>query len=473
MSERLANDFQFVEVERRDPDKKALQARKTQYVEIYDEYQKDQVEHQAERCLGCGNPYCEWKCPVHNLIPNWLKLIAEGNIFEAAELSHQTNTLPEVCGRICPQDRLCEGACTLEDGFGAVTIGSTEKYITDTALAMGWRPDLSDVEPTGKKVAIIGAGPAGLGCADVLVRAGVQPVLFDRYPEIGGLLTFGIPEFKLEKRVMTRRREIFEGMGMEFRLNTEVGRDVTAQALLDEYDAVFLGMGTYKYMRGGFPGETLPGVIEALPYLVGNVNHNMGFEQPDGAYVNLVGKRVVVLGGGDTAMDCVRTAIRQQSASVTCAYRRDEANMPGSRREVKNAREEGVVFLYNRQPVEIIGDEQGVQGVKVVETRLGEPDDSGRRRPEPIPGSEQVLPADAVVIAFGFQPDPPVWFRDVNVTTNDWDGVVAPEEQNYKFQTSNPKIFAGGDMVRGSDLVVTAIWEGRQAGEGILDYLDV
>nr|MDJ0878496.1 FAD-dependent oxidoreductase [Halieaceae bacterium] len=311
MSERLANDFQFIDVGRRDPDKKSMQARKTEYVEIYEEYTDNQVASQAHRCLECGNPYCEWKCPVHNFIPNWLKLIAEGNLFEAAELSHQTNTLPEVCGRICPQDRLCEGACTLEDGFGAVTIGSTEKYITDTALAMGWRPDLSDVEPTDKKVAIIGAGPAGLGCADILVRAGVKPVLFDRYPEIGGLLTFGIPEFKLEKSVMTRRREIFEGMGMEFRLNTEVGRDVMPAELMEEYDAVFLGMGTYKYMKGNFPGEEMAGVYEALPYLVGNVNQNMGFEQPDDAFVNLAGKRVVVLGGGDTAMDCVRTAVRQ------------------------------------------------------------------------------------------------------------------------------------------------------------------
>ena len=473
MTERLANNFQFIEVGRIDPDKKPLQARKTEYVEIYEQFKPNQVENQAHRCLECGNPYCEWKCPVHNFIPNWLKLISEGNIFEAAELSHQTNTLPEVCGRICPQDRLCEGACTLDDGFGAVTIGSAEKYITDTALAMGWRPDMSEVVPTDKKVAIIGAGPAGLGCADVLVRAGVKPVLFDRYPEIGGLLTFGIPEFKLEKDVMVRRREVFEGMGMEFRLNTEVGTDISVEELLEEYDAVFLGMGTYKYMKGGFPGEDMSGVYEALPYLVGNVNNNLGFDQPEDAFVNLSGKQVVVLGGGDTAMDCVRTAVRQQATSVTCAYRRDEENMPGSRREVKNAREEGVVFLYNRQPVEIVGDENGVTGVKVVETRLGEPGEDGRRRPEPIPESEQILPADAVVIAFGFQPNPPAWFESINVSVNDWDGVVAPEEQQFPFQTSNPKVFAGGDMVRGSDLVVTAIWEGRQAAEGILDYLEV
>ena len=473
MTKRQSNDFQFIDVGRSDPDVKAPQSRKTEYVEIYEPYTQQQVADQSHRCIECGNPYCEWKCPVHNFIPNWLKLVSEGNIFEAAELSHQTNTLPEVCGRVCPQDRLCEGACTLNDGFGAVTIGASEKYITDTALAMGWRPDLSAVIPTDKKVAIIGAGPAGLGCADVLARNGVKSVVFDRYPEIGGLLTFGIPEFKLEKSVMTLRREIFEGMGIEFRLNTEVGTDITPGELMAQYDAVFLGMGTYTYMRGNFPGENLPGVYEALPYLVGNVNHNLGFEQEADDYVNLKGKRVIVLGGGDTAMDCVRTAVRQQAEHVICAYRRDEANMPGSRREVKNAREEGVEFLFNRQPIEVVEYFGQACGVKVIETRLGEPGPDGRRRPEPISGSEQVLEADAVIVAFGFQPDPPAWFQEVEVQTNDWDGVIAEEHQTFKFQTSNPKVFAGGDMVRGSDLVVTAIWEGRQAAEGILDYLEV
>ena len=473
MSNRLANNFQFIDVGRNDPDKKPLQSRKTDYVEIYQPFTKDQVAEQSHRCLECGNPYCEWKCPVHNFIPNWLKLVSEGNLFEAAELSHQTNTLPEVCGRVCPQDRLCEGACTLNDGFGAVTIGSSEKYITDTALAMGWRPDLSHVVATGKKVAIIGAGPAGLGCADVLTRNGVKAVVFDRYPEIGGLLTFGIPEFKLEKQVMTRRREVFEGMGIEFRLNTEIGVDIQISELMDEYDAVFMGMGTYTYMKGGFPGEDLPGVYEALPYLVGNVNHNLGYEQNPEDYVNLKDKRVIVLGGGDTAMDCVRTAVRQGADKVICAYRRDEENMPGSRREVKNAKEEGVEFLYNRQPIEVVEYFGQACGIKVVETELGEPDADGRRRPQPIPGSEEVLEADAVIIAFGFQPSPPEWLGEVDVQTNDWNGVVAAEEQTFKFQTSNPKIFAGGDMVRGSDLVVTAIWEGREAADGILDFLGV
>ena len=344
-----------------------------------------------------------------------------------------------------------------------MTIGSSEKYITDTALAMGWRPDMSKVVPTGKKVAIIGAGPAGLGCADVLTRAGVKPVVFDRYPEIGGLLTFGIPEFKLEKDVMVRRREVFEGMGIEFRLNTEVGRDISVTELMEEYDAVFLGMGTYKAMQGRFPGENLPGVHKALPYLIGNVNHNRGYEQDPSDYVNLKGKRVVVLGGGDTAMDCVRTAVRQQAEHVICAYRRDELNMPGSRKEVANAREEGVEFLFNRQPIEIVEYFGRACGVKMVTTELGEPDAGGRRQPQPVPGSEKVLEADAVIIAFGFQPDPPAWLRELGVQVNEWDGVIAPEEQAYRFQTTNPKVFAGGDMVRGSDLVVTAIW-GRTPG---------
>lgn len=472
MTERLNNVFQFLDVERADPDKKSLDLRKENFVEIYQPYREEQVQEQAHRCLSCGNPYCEWKCPVHNYIPNWLQLVSEGNIFAAADLAHQTNTLPEVCGRVCPQDRLCEGACTLNDGFGAVTIGATEKYIADTALALGWKPDLSKRVWTDKKVAVIGAGPAGLGCADVLVRAGVKPVVFDRYPEIGGLLTFGIPEFKLEKSVMQRRSQVFEEMGIEFRLNTEIGRHVSVEQLLAEFDAVFMGMGTYTYMKGGFAGEDLAGVYDALPYLISSVNHNMGWEKEPADFVSVQGKQVIVLGGGDTAMDCNRTAIRQGALSVTCAYRRDEENMPGSRREVTNAREEGVNFLFNRQPIAIVGSDK-VEGVKFVTTRLGEPDAKGRRHPEVIPGSEEVLPADVVLIAFGFRPNPPEWFDTASVKTSDWGGVIAPEQQRYKFQTSNPKVFAGGDMVRGSDLVVTAIWEGRQAGEGILDFLGV
>lgn len=472
MANRLSNDFQFIDVGRQDPEKRDARTRSREFAEIYEPFKPQEAASQSHRCLHCGNPYCEWKCPVHNYIPNWLQLVSEGNILEAVELCHKTNSLPEVCGRVCPQDRLCEGACTLNDGFGAVTIGSVEKYITDTAFAMGWRPDMSQVTWIDKRVAVVGAGPAGLGCADILVRNGVKPVVFDRNPEIGGLLTFGIPEFKLEKNVMERRRAVFEEMGVEFRLGVEIGRDITFDTLLEEYDAVFLGMGTYKYMEGGFPGESLPGVYKALDFLIANVNHCLGFEKDPGEYISFEGQRVVVLGGGDTAMDCNRTSIRQGATSVTCAYRRDEENMPGSRKEVANAREEGVEFLFNRQPVAVVGEGK-VEGVKVVRTRMGEPDENGRRRPEVVPGSEEVIPADAVVIAFGFQPDPPEWFATAGVEVDERDRVKAAEQSEFAFQTSHEKIFAGGDMVRGSDLVVTAIYEGRQAAEGILDYLGV
>tara|TARA_R110002095_G_scaffold215639_1_gene210360 strand:- start:2630 stop:4054 length:1425 start_codon:yes stop_codon:yes gene_type:complete len=474
MSERLNNDFQFVELKREEPSKVSARTRKKEFAEIYNNYDADQAAGQAHRCLECGNPYCEWKCPVHNYIPNWLKLVSEGNILEAAELSHQTNSLPEVCGRVCPQDRLCEGACTLnEGGFGGVTIGAIEKHITDTAMAMGWKPDMSGVIQTDKKVAIVGAGPAGIACADILARNGVKAIVFDRHPEIGGLLTFGIPEFKLEKTVMVRRRKILEEMGIEFRLNTEIGKDIAFDSLLEEYDSVFLGMGTYTYMKGGFPGEELDGVYDALPFLISNVNNCLGYPQDEAGFIDLKGKRVVVLGGGDTAMDCNRTSIRQSAASVQCAYRRDEANMPGSRKEVINSKQEGVRFLFNRQPVEIVGDNGKVTGIKLVSTALGEPDANGRRHPEVVEGSEEVVATDAVLVAFGFSPSPAPWFEQFGINKDSSGRVIAPENSDFAFQTSNPKVFAGGDMVRGSDLVVTAIAEGRKAAEGILDYLEV
>ncbi|MEM7765065.1 MAG: FAD-dependent oxidoreductase [Pseudomonadota bacterium] len=462
--------LQFLDIPRRDPDKAPADIRVQHYREIYGQYSADEAADQAGRCLNCGNPYCEWKCPVHNYIPNWLELIRQGNIMEAAELSNQTNSLPEVCGRVCPQDRLCEGACTLNDGLGAVSIGNIEKYITDEAFKLGWRPDLSHVVDRGKHVAIVGAGPAGLAAADVLARNGIRSTVFDAYSEIGGLLTFGIPPFKLEKEIVRRRREILEGMGVTFVLNTRVGEDVAFADLLSQHDAVFLGMGTYAYVRGGFPGEDLPGVHDALPYLVSNAYKTLEQHDAVDPVMNLAGKRVVVLGGGDTGMDCNRTALRQGATSVTCAYRRDEQNMPGSRREVANAREEGVEFLFNRQPVEIIGTDH-VTGVKVVTTQLGAPDESGRRRPEPVPGSEQVLPADAVIIAFGFRPNPADWLADHEVTTSENGRVTVSRDPIVPFQTSNPKVFAGGDMVRGSDLVVTAVHEGREAAKGITNFL--
>jgi glutamate synthase (NADPH/NADH) small chain len=468
----MGDVFQFLNLARNPGEKVDAEVRKIEFKEIYQPLGQIDASEQAGRCLSCGNPYCEWECPVHNYIPNWLQLVKEGRLFDAADLSHKTNSLPEICGRVCPQDRLCEGACTLnQGGFGAVTIGAVEKYITDEAWKAGWRPDMSRVQFSGKKVAVIGAGPAGLACADVLVRNGVRPVVFDKYEEIGGLLTFGIPEFKLEKAVVKRRREMMEGMGVEFCLNTEVGRDIQIEQLLAEYDAVFMGMGAYKYMKGGFPGEDLPGVLEALPFLINNVRQCMETLPANDAPVSLAGKRVVVLGGGDTAMDCNRTAIRQGAESVICAYRRDEANMPGSRREVSNAREEGVEFLWQRQPLGIEQAADGSLRVKLAETRLGEPDAKGRRNAEVVPGSEEILECDNVLIAFGFQVEPASWFDAQGVKSDARGRTVVSPAGGIAYQTSNPKIFAGGDMVRGADLVVRAVFEGRQAAEGMLNYL--
>ena len=468
----MADPLKFLKVQRQMPRELPVPVRVLGYTEIYGQFVPEEAADQAGRCLDCGNPYCEWKCPVHNYIPNWLKLVEEGRIIEAAELSHETNPLPEICGRVCPQDRLCEGACTLNDGFGAVTIGAIEKYITDEAIRLGWKPNLSAVRRVGKRVAIVGAGPAGLAAADGLVRRGIDAVVFDRQREIGGLLTFGIPPFKLEKIVVERRRQLLEGMGVQFRLGVEIGRDFSFDQLLGEYDAVFLGMGTYRALDGGLPGLDLAGVHPALRYLVANVHRVMDWPDSEPA-IDLKGQRVVVLGGGDTGMDCVRSAIRQGAAEVHCVYRRDEQNMPGSKREVKNAKDEGVNFLFNRQPLEIIGANGALAGVRLVETRLGPPDAKGRRHPENVPGTETLIEADAVIMAFGFLPDPPEWIGTHGIRLHaDGRVEVAPEQKSeLPFQTTQAKIFAGGDMVRGADLVVTAVYEGREAAKSIAKFL--
>ena len=469
----MTDQFHFVNVPRQDPTKLAPEVRITRFEEIYASFGRNDAAIQSERCLGCGNPYCEWKCPVHNYIHNWLQLVAKGRIVEAADLCHRTHSLPEICGRICPRDRLCGDACSLNAGFGAVTIGAVERFITDTALEQGWRPDLSQVPDSGRRVAVVGAGPAGLSCADVLVRHGVAVTVYDRHPEIGGLLTFGIPEFKLETRVVRRRRAILESMGVAFVLGTEIGGDLPFARLLGEYDAVFLAMGTYRGIRGDLPGEQLEGVHMALPYLFSSARRLLGLPQLRSGSIDLAGQRVVVLGGGDTAMDCNRTAVRQGARSVSCVYRRDRANIPGSQREVANAREEGVQFLWNCQPLEILG-EQRVQGIRLASTQLGEPDAQGRRRPRVVAGSEQVLPADRVLIAFGFRASPADWFAEFTIET-ERNGLVKTQGQDGRFacQTANPKVFAGGDMVRGSSLVVHAVHQGRSAAQGMVDYLGV
>ena len=464
------NVYQFIVLPRVDPPKKPLADRKTKFIEIYQIYDYPQAGSQADRCLECGNPYCQHKCPLHNNIPNWLKLVYEGRIIEAAELAHETNTLPEICGRVCPQDRLCEGSCTLNAEFGAVTIGSIEKYLTEKAFEMGWRPTVKDVPHSGKKVAVIGSGPAGLGCAELLIKNGVSVTVYERQPEIGGLLTFGIPSFKLEKSVMSRRREIFSEMGIEFKLGVEVGKDITLEQLANDYDAVFLAVGTYQSLSAEIPNEQASGVYSALPFLIANTKNVMGLPCDD--FVSMAGKKVVVLGGGDTAMDCVRTSLRQQAAQVTCVYRRDQANMPGSRREVQNAKEEGASFYFNAQPISIETDSNGnVVGINIVRTELGEPDVNGRRRPQIVAGSEELMACDAVIIAFGFAPHTMPWLSAVGVTTDNRGRIATQGE--FKQQTANPKIFAGGDITRGSDLVVTAIAEGREAAQSIMMYLDV
>ena len=462
--------FAFLDRERADPDVYPLEVRRKEFREIYKPYSQEEAASQAERCLDCGNPYCEWKCPVHNYIPNWLKLAGEGRILEAADLCHETNSLPEVCGRICPQDRLCEQACTLATGFGAVTIGAIERYIVDEALKQGWRPDLSHVRTRPWSVGVVGAGPAGLACADVLTRNGVSVTVYDRYPEIGGLLSFGIPDFKLELQVMRRRREILEGAGVHFRLNCEIGRDIQAHELEKMHDALFFGTGTYTPVDASLPGMEKGGIVPALEYLIGQTCHMYDIDLPGYPHIDLAGEHVLVLGGGDTAMDCVRTAIRQGAASVQCVYRRDQQNMPGSQREVKHAMSEGVQFEFNTLPLGLIHEGRKLVGLEIARTRLVAAGD-GRPPPEQIPGSEEVLPATALIFAFGYRPSPPKWLQGIDVGTDDA-GLVRMEAP-LPGQTSNPAIFAAGDMVRGSDLVVTAIADARLAAESIIQYLDM
>ena len=465
------DDFAFLDRAREDPDVYALKIRRSEFREIYKPFAQDEAADQAERCLDCGNPYCEWKCPVHNYIPNWLKLAGEGRILEAAELCHETNSLPEVCGRICPHDRLCEQACTLATGYGAVTIGAIERYIVDEAFNRGWRPDLSHVQTRPWSVGVVGAGPAGLSCADVLSRNGFSVTVYDRYPEIGGLLSFGIPDFKLELKVMRRRREVLEDAGVHFRLNCEIGRDIQAHELENMHDALFFGTGTYTPVEAGLPGAGKGGIVPALDYLIGQTGHLYGLDLPDYPYISLSGERVLVLGGGDTAMDCVRTAIRQGAESVHCVYRRDRENMPGSQREVDHAMKEGVQFEFNTQAVSLVHEKQRLTGLEIRRTRLIQNEDGGRARPEVIEGSEEVLPATALIFAFGYRPSPPAWLETLSV--EEQEGGLVRVDGQLPGQTSNPAIFAAGDMVRGSDLVVTAIADAREAAQSIIQYLEL
>jgi len=463
--------LQFVTTSKEMPQKRAADDRRDDYDEIYREYAADKAAEQASRCSQCGVPYCQTHCPLHNNIPDWLMLTATGRLQEAYELSQATNTFPEICGRICPQDRLCEGNCVIEQsGHGTVTIGAVEKYITDTAWEKGWVMPATPMQERAESVGIIGAGPGGLAAADNLRRAGIQVTVYDRYDRAGGLLTYGIPSFKLEKPVVMRRIEQLEASGVQFALDCTVGEDISFDAIRGKHDAVLIATGVYKSRELGGMGAGLTGIEKAIDYLTASNRHSFGDDVPefDSGALNAQGKRVVVIGGGDTAMDCVRTAVRQGATSVKLLYRRDRENMPGSQREVQNAEEEGVEFVWLTAPAGFTGD-GAVDGVTVQQMRLGVPDASGRRAPELIEGAEYHEPAELVIKALGFEPEalPTLW-NTPELTVTRW-GTIRCDHTTH--MTSLPGVFAVGDIVRGASLVVWAIRDGREAAEAMLDYL--
>ncbi|WP_374395987.1 NAD(P)-dependent oxidoreductase [Tabrizicola sp.] len=463
--------LKFVTVGREMPEKRDASSRAQDFHEIYREFADRKAAEQASRCSQCGVPYCQSHCPLHNNIPDWLKLTAEGRLQEAYEISQATNTFPEICGRICPQDRLCEGNCVIEQsGHGTVTIGSVEKYITDTAWEEGWVKPIRPHVERAESVGIIGAGPGGLAAADMLRRQGVQVTVYDRYDRAGGLMVYGIPGFKLEKDIVERRNAQLTEGGVNFVLNCNVGEDITFDAIRGQHDAVLIATGVYKSRDIEAPGVGARGIVKALDYLTASNRKGFGDEvaEYDSGELNASGKRVVVIGGGDTAMDCVRTAIRQGALSVKCLYRRDRANMPGSQREVANAEEEGVEFVWLSAPKGFTGGTD-VEGVMVQKMRLGAPDASGRQSPEVIEGADYVEPADLVVQALGFEPEdlPGLWgVPELKVTR--W-GTVKADFRTH--ETSLPGVYAAGDIVRGASLVVWAIRDGREAAEAILSYL--
>ena len=463
--------LKFVTVARDMPQKRAPETRNGDFDEIYAEFAAAKAAEQASRCSQCGVPYCQTHCPLHNNIPDWLRMTAMGRLEEAYQLSQATNTFPEICGRICPQDRLCEGNCVIEQsGHGTVTIGSVEKFITDTAWEKGWVAQIKPLSERGESVGIIGAGPAGLAAADVLRRAGVQVTVYDRHDRAGGLLTYGIPSFKLEKDVVMRRVDQLERAGVKFVLNCNIGEDLTFQALRGQHDAVLVATGVYKTRDLGGPGSGATGIVRAIDYLIASNKVGFGDEvaEYDNGTLNANGKKVVVIGGGDTAMDCVRTAIRQGATSVKCLYRRNRANMPGSQREVANAEEEGVDFVWLTNPKGFTGDP--VSGVIVQKMRLGEPDVSGRQSPEPIEGADYNEPADLVVMALGFEPEnlPEAW-AEPELPVTRW-GTVEAEFNTGA--TGLADLYAAGDIVRGASLVVWAIKDGRDSAVAILKNFD-
>ena len=468
MSKKL---LKFVDLEQETPIKRSTDERRKDFKEIYDEFISGKAKEQSSRCSQCGVPFCQIHCPLSNNIPDWLKLTAEGRLQEAYELSQSTNNMPEVCGRICPQDRLCEGNCVIEQsGHGTVTIGSIEKYITDTAWEKGWVKPLEIKKELKQSIGIIGAGPAGMACAEELRKIGYQVTIYDRYDRPGGLLIYGIPNFKLEKDVVERRTNLLKESGIKFIQNFEVGKDKTLDQLRKEHDSILIATGVYKAREIEVPGSNLKNIFPAMQFLTASNKKGLGDKVKlfDDGTLNAEGKNVVVIGGGDTAMDCVRTAVRQKAKSVKCLYRRDRDNMPGSNREVGNAEEEGVEFIWQTAPKKFLGN-INIEEIEVSKMILGEPDASGRKKPIIQPGSEFKIPADLVIKSLGFDPENlPKLFNSNDLAVSRW-GTIKIDLKSM--QTNLDGVFGAGDIVRGASLVVWAIRDGRDAAEQIHNYL--
>ncbi|QEO17668.1 NAD(P)-dependent oxidoreductase [Acetobacter vaccinii] len=465
--------LKFVSVSQRQPEKRTADDRRVDFDEIYEDFVPEQATEQASRCSQCGVPFCSVHCPLGNNIPDWLMLTAQGRLEEAYDISSATNTFPEICGRICPQDRLCEGNCVIEPGFESVTIGAVERYITDTAFENGWVKPTLPVQERTQSVGIVGAGPAGLAAAERLRAQGFQVHVYDRYDRVGGLLVYGIPGFKLEKHIVARRHALLEESGVVFHLGQGIGAGAGELAFEDlraKHDAVLIATGVYKSRELGGPGSGLAGIERALDYLTASNRRSLGDElPPEASALDAQGKAVVVLGGGDTAMDCVRTAIRQGAESVRCLYRRDKANMPGSTREVKNAEEEGVMFEWLAAPEAFLGDSH-VTGVRATRMALGLPDASGRQSVEAVEGSSFTLKADLVIKALGFDPEPlPQLWAQPGLDVSRWGTLKVGHDS---FMTSLPGVFAAGDIVRGASLVVWAIRDGRDAAASIHQWIE-
>ena len=463
--------LKFVKVNQQTPNKRKIGKRIDDFNEIYDEFINEKAREQSSRCSQCGVPFCQIHCPLNNNIPDWLKLAAEGRLKEANELAHSTNNMPEICGRICPQDRLCEGNCVIErSGHGTVTIGSVEKYITDNAWEKGWIKPIKIKNEKTQSVGIIGAGPAGLACGEELRKLGYKITIYDRYDRAGGLLIYGIPNFKLEKFVVERRTSFLKQSGIKFIQNIEIGKDKTLEDIKEKHDAVLIATGVYKPRELDLPGNNLKNIFPAMEFLTASNRKGLGdkVELFDNGTLNAENKNVIVIGGGDTAMDCVRTAIRQNAKSVKCLYRRDKENMPGSSREVNNAEEEGVEFIWLSNPVKFIGTDK-ISSILVEKIKLGKPDSSGRRNPESIPNSNFELKSDIAIKALGFNPENiPKLFQQPELTISKWGTIKVGLKS---METNIPGVFAAGDIVRGASLVVWAIRDGREAAISINNYL--